>query len=191
MLSLSANFMLAISTRHTKNTYLAAGFALLTCALCGCGDSAKPPATGATAVSGPNAYAPLEHPGPTSAPATTPETGTSDQAAAPTNPNGAGAGDEEAPRTGIAIGLRGGGFTKRTPRKVHVPAFIKLELDIAVADDHNYKLAISGAGATKTHSFSKAGSYKLTLEGLRPHRSLRLALDGQLVTIVADAEPGP
>jgi hypothetical protein len=179
--------MIAISTRHTKNTYLAAGFAVLVFALCGCGDSAKP---SPTVVTGPNAYAPLDS-GQTSAPPATGATGTRDQSATTTNPNAAEPGDEEAARTGIAIGLRHGGFTKTTPHKVHVPAFIKLELDITVADNRDYKLAINEAGGTKTHSFSKAGSYKLTLEGLRPNRSLSLALDRQMVTIVADAEPGP
>ncbi|MGH2907288.1 MAG: hypothetical protein ACRDKI_11045 [Solirubrobacterales bacterium] len=159
--------------------------AVLAIPLWGCGSGENPaPLTGAT--NPPSAATGVS----SEVVPTTGATGATEAAEA--NPNDPGAGDEEAARTPVAIGLKNGGLTKRTAKVVHVPSFIAIELDIDVADAKSYSLAIDYGSTHRSVTYDKPGSYKLMVEGRRPGKTVTIALlNGEQVTVKADADPGP
>lgn len=108
------------------------------------------------------------------------------------DPNEPGEGDEEAVRSDVSIGLKGGGFTQGTPRKVHVPSSIPIELSIKVEDNETYNLVVSVDGRDRLATYTKPGSYKLTIDGLKTRQTATVVLGGeQQIKITADADPGP
>jgi hypothetical protein len=174
-----------MSIPNRKKIVFAALAALCAALLAGCGskNSAEPPAatsaTGAT-----QSVAPSGDTGSTAA---------SEPTSPAANPNDTGGGDEQAARTGVEIGLKNGGITTATARKVHVAPYIAIEFDITVADSQTYNLVITG-GDGKDHvvTYTKPGSYKQTIAGLRPNKSASVVLGGaQAIKITADANPGP
>lgn len=103
-----------------------------------------------------------------------------------------GAGDEEAARTPVEITTAGNGFSEKTPNEVHVPAFIAIELDVTVAGSAPKRLVITRPGGQHlTHVFPAGRRSSYTAEGLRPGRSMIVALGDDRIEVVADAEPGP
>jgi hypothetical protein len=174
----------AISIRHTKKFQIAVVVSMAALAFAGCG-SKKPAqpiaATGATGSTQP-----------TGAQGASTNTQATEPTAAAANPNGAGTGDEQPARTGVKIGLKNGGLTQSTPRKVHVPSYIPVELDIAVADSQTYNLVVTADGRNRAVTYDKPGAYKLTIAGLRSNATATVVLGGsETVKITADANPGP
>jgi hypothetical protein len=102
------------------------------------------------------------------------------------------AGDEQSARTPVVITVENGAFANKTPKLVHVPPFIAIELDAGVRDPHTYKLEILREGAAKTQTKTiNPGYTTIQLEGLRPGKTLTVALGARHVVVVADAAPGP
>jgi hypothetical protein len=95
-----------------------------------------------------------------------------------------GAGDESPARTQALFTGRGGSVR---PRRVQVPPFIAIRVELRSADGRAYRLrfgrrsiAVGGGGRSVSHTF----------DGLRPGRSLVGTGAGRVV-IEASAEPGP
>lgn len=186
---LSANLKGSISIFNTKRTLVALVVAVAATAFVGCGSddtSTDQPASAST--------------GATQAvtPATTGETGVT-AVDEPTdkvenvNPNDPGEGDEEAARSVVDIGLKNGGLTKDTARKIHVPSFIPVELSIKVLDGETYNLVITTPnGKEQLATYNKQGTFKQLLDGMRTNKTTTVVLGGeQGIKITADADPGP
>jgi hypothetical protein len=136
-------------------------------ALAGCGGEDEEPAATTEAP-----------PPPTAEPAPT-ETGTEDQPG--------GAGDEEPART---LALFTGEDGRITPRRVRVPAYISIRVELRAEDGREYGLRFQGANLSVSGGLS---SVSTTIDGLRP---AEVAVGtptgpGNNVTIEATAEPGP
>lgn len=96
-----------------------------------------------------------------------------------------GAGDEIPARSQALITGRGG---RLSPRRVFVPPFISVRVELRSADGAEYTLA--GGGKT----LSAGGGVARTtadFDGLRPGRRLVLGGPAGKVTVEASAEPGP
>jgi hypothetical protein len=186
---LSAKTKGSISIRTIKRTFLAVVVAAVALAFVGCGSDDTPDAPQATAPTTPAT-------GATEAVTPTGDTGAtanSEPTEAAANPNDPGAGDEEAVRSVVNIGLKGGNFTRGTTRKVHVPPFIGIEIDAKVDDDGPYNLVITGGdGKQRLVTYKKPGNYQLRVDALKTRQSATIVLGGdQQIKITADAEPGP
>jgi hypothetical protein len=98
-----------------------------------------------------------------------------------------GAGDEEPARSQALFTGRGGSVT---PRRVRVPPYIAIRVELRSADGRSYALRF---GDRTVRAGGELGSASTTFAGLRPGRSLKgqLVGGGGAVRIVADAEPGP
>jgi hypothetical protein len=126
---------------------------------------------------------------PSPPPTETQETDTAETEAAPPPPGEeeeGGGGDEEPIRTQARFTGREG---RVSPRVVQVIPFIAVEVSLRSADGRGYRLEGDGtleAGGTG------GSSAPLRLDGLRPGSSYRFRTQsGQVVRVVASAEPGP
>jgi hypothetical protein len=98
-----------------------------------------------------------------------------------------GAGDEEPAR---ALALLTGENGRITPRRVRVPAYISIRVELRAQDAEDYGLMFDG------HTLRVSGglsSVATTIDGLRPGEAviLRPTGAGNRVRIEATAEPGP
>jgi len=96
-----------------------------------------------------------------------------------------GAGDEIPARSQALITGRGG---RLSPRRVFVPPFISVRVELRSADGAEYSLA--GGGRTITAGGGVART-TADFDGLRPGRRLVLSGPTGKVTVEASAEPGP
>jgi len=96
-----------------------------------------------------------------------------------------GAGDEIPARSQALITGRGG---RLSPRRVRVPPFISVRVELHSADGGEYTLR--GGGQTLTAG-GRVKAVTADFDGLRPGRRLALAGPAGTVTIEASAEPGP
>jgi len=96
-----------------------------------------------------------------------------------------GAGDEQPIRSEVRVEGRDGSLT---PRRIRVPPFIAVRLELRSRDDRRYRVSIAG----RTLVAGPQDRARLTLDGLMPDRSYALrGLDGvNDVRIVASGEPG-
>ena len=96
-----------------------------------------------------------------------------------------GAGDEEPIGSEVRIEGRGGALT---PRRVRVPPFIAVRLELRSGDEGRYRVRVAG----RTVAVAARGRKRITLDGLTPDRSYVLrGLDGANdVRIVASGESG-
>lgn len=165
-------------------------FAACLLALAGCGDeTVEPlPATAATGATGQSATPETAAEG---EPGDDGGAGVQDEAADPGTSGDSEQGDEEGARTPVEITVSDGAFGTATPSRVHVPAFIAIELDVSVKDSRGYKLTVVRGAVTTEHTVTGGGRSSVMLEGLRPGRSLDVKLGGDTVEVTADAEPGP
>ena len=74
------------------------------------------------------------------------------------------------------------------PRRIRVPPFIGVRLELRSRDDRRYRVRVAG----RTLTAGPDDRTRIVLDGLTPERSYRLrGLDGlNDVRIVASAEPG-
>ncbi len=162
--------------------------AALACAglLAGCGEkeeitSAPAPAPGETSA------APAQTsttPAPTDTEAR-PRTSKEEGGASPEDQEG-GAGDEIPARSQALFTGRGG---RISPRRVRVPPFIAVRVELRSADGARYRLR--GGGKT-LRAGGRLSSMGATFDGLRPGRRLTLSgAGGRAVVVEASAEPGP
>lgn len=96
-----------------------------------------------------------------------------------------GAGDEIPARSQALITGRDG---RVSPRRVRVPPFISVRVELHSADGAEYTL--SGGGKTITAGGAVA-TMTADFDGLRPGRRLVLSGPAGKVTVEASAEPGP
>ena len=98
-----------------------------------------------------------------------------------------GAGDEEPAR---ALALLTGENGRITPRRVRVPAYISIRVELRSQDGQEYGLRFQGANLRVSGGLS---SVSTTLEGLRPGEAVvgTPTGPGNRVRIEATAEPGP
>ena len=96
-----------------------------------------------------------------------------------------GAGDEIPARSQALITGRGG---RLSPRRVFVPPFISVRVELRSADGAEYTL--EGGGKTITAGGAVART-TADFDGLRPGRRLVLSGPAGKVTVEASAEPGP
>jgi hypothetical protein len=98
-----------------------------------------------------------------------------------------GAGDEEPAR---ALALLTGENGRITPRRVRVPAYISIRVELRSQDGKEYGLRFQGANLRVAGGLS---SVSTTLEGLRPGEAVvgTPTGPGNRVRIEATAEPGP
>ena len=98
-----------------------------------------------------------------------------------------GAGDEEPAR---ALALLTGENGRITPRRVRVPAYISIRIELRSQDGQEYGLRFQGANLRVSGGLS---SVSTTLEGLRPGEAVvgTPTGPGNRVRIEATAEPGP
>ncbi|MBI4898351.1 MAG: hypothetical protein HY827_08280 [Actinobacteria bacterium] len=159
--------------------------------LWGCGDTKTAGSTGATqaptAVTGATAAGDTTTSGTTTGPTGGSTGSTATQPSEPQKP----AGDEEGARTPVVITIENGRFSDKTPVNVHVPSYIAIELDVGLRDSEPQVLTITRQGGGATRKTVKPGYTNIQLEGLRPGKSLSVALGGSRLTVIADAEPGP
>lgn len=180
------------SLKNSNSLLTAVFIAVLTAFFAGCGDGAKTaaPAAGVTVQSGPSAV--TEATSATGGSGATGAGATDGQSAQTGGKPAPAAGDEQGARTPVAITVENGGFANKTPKRVHVPSFIAIELDVGVKDPRRYEIKILRAGAAKpTLKTVHPGYSTIELEGLRPGKTLTVALGARHVVVVADAEPGP
>jgi hypothetical protein len=119
-------------------------------------------------------------------PAPETETETEPPSTSPEDQQG-GAGDEEPARSLALFTVQNG---RVTPRRVRVPAFISIRVELRANDGNTYALTIGG----KTLAVAeRVGSVSVTLDGLRPGAAYVGTLQGAQgrVRIEATAEPGP
>jgi outer membrane biosynthesis protein TonB len=109
--------------------------------------------------------------------------------AEPTSPEDqpGGAGDEEPARS---LALLTGENGRITPRRVRVPAFISIRVELRSKDGEEYGLRFGGATLRVSDGL---GSASTTLDGLRPGGAVvgTPTGPGNRVRIEASAEPGP
>lgn len=182
---------------------LGSGFALLLAVLLvavatGCGDDERADGSaGETAQTNSAATTSTgsENGGPTVGTGQSGQTGQTEQTQADPDSGddeSSGAGDEDAARTPVMTAIKNGTFTAATPGRVHVPAFIAIELEVNVADERSYRIAIKRDGESRPGIRTVAfGENRFMIEGLRPGRRLTVSFAGRDVVVVADAEPGP
>jgi hypothetical protein len=97
-----------------------------------------------------------------------------------------GAGDEEPARAPALFTARGG---RITPRVVHVAPYIAIRVELRLRGGGRHALRF---GETTMRVGGDIKAAFAEFEGLRPGRSLRgVTPDGEVVRVVADAEPGP
>jgi ABC-type transport system substrate-binding protein len=164
--------------------FLVLALALLVLGGCGGDDEPTPPATQEGTVS--------EETTATSEPETTavdPETETlpNDGDGTGTGESGpGGAGDEQAAETLALFTGRNGDIT---PRRVRVPAFISIRVELRSADGADYALMLDGRNIEVGEAINSLG---VRFDGLRPGAKLvGKASTGGEVTVEATAEPGP
>jgi hypothetical protein len=182
-------------TRTLARTALAILTALLL-ALAGCGGDDEEPAATTEAAPPPTAEpAPTE----TQVEAETegtdaePEPDEPDEPTEPAEPppspedQPGGAGDEEPAR---ALALLTGENGRITPRRVRVPAYISIRVELRSQDGQEYGLRFQGANLSVSGGLS---SVSTTIDGLRPGQAVvgTPTGPGNRVRIEATAEPGP
>ena len=98
-----------------------------------------------------------------------------------------GAGDEEPAR---ALALLTGENGRITPRRVRVPAYISIRVELRSKDGREYGLRFQGANLSVSGGLS---SVSTTIDGLRPGEAVvgTPTGPGNRVRIEATAEPGP
>ena len=98
-----------------------------------------------------------------------------------------GAGDEEPAR---ALALLTGENGRITPRRVRVPAYISIRVELRAEDGHEYGLRFGGDTIRVSGGLS---SVSTTIDGLRPGEAVvgTPTGPGNRVRIEATAEPGP
>lgn len=98
-----------------------------------------------------------------------------------------GAGDEEPAR---ALALLTGENGRITPRRVRVPAYISIRVELRSQDGQEYGLRFQGANLSVSGGLS---SVSTTIDGLRPGEAVvgTPTGPGNRVRIEATAEPGP
>jgi len=96
-----------------------------------------------------------------------------------------GAGDEIPARSQALVTGRGG---RLSPRRVFVPPFISVRVELRSADGAQYTLAGGGKRLTAGGGIRLASA---DFEGLRPGRRLVLRGPQGSVSVEASAEPGP
>jgi hypothetical protein len=98
-----------------------------------------------------------------------------------------GAGDEEPAR---ALALLTGENGRITPRRVRVPAYISIRVELRSQDGQEYGLRFKGANLSVSGGLS---SVSTTIDGLRPGEAVvgTPTGPGNRVRIEATAEPGP
>ena len=98
-----------------------------------------------------------------------------------------GAGDEEPAR---ALALLTGENGRITPRRVRVPAYISIRVELRAEDGHEYGLRFGGDTIRVSGGLS---SVSTTIDGLRPGEAVAGTPTGpgNRVRIEATAEPGP
>ncbi|MFY9489239.1 MAG: hypothetical protein WAP35_11180 [Solirubrobacterales bacterium] len=168
--------------------------AILAIGFAGCGDDEKQPDSAATAPTADGRSATRS-----TGAVVSPETGATDDSGV-TPEDGAvvpgeadargGAGDEEAARTPVDISISDGRFGRDTPKVVHVPSFIAVEVIAVVKGDRDQIITVKRDGKSTRYTLSP-GRQAIMLEGLRPKRSLEVRLGADKVVVTADAEPGP
>ena len=96
-----------------------------------------------------------------------------------------GAGDEQPIESEARVEGRDGALT---PRRIGVPPFIAVRLELRSRDDRRYRVRVAG----RTLAAGPGDRARITLDGLQPDRSYVLrGLDGlNDVRIVASGEPG-
>jgi hypothetical protein len=172
--------------------------ALMLAALAGCGGDDEESAATTEAVPPPTAEpAPTETEAETEAetedepePEPEPEpTEPAEPAEPPASPEDqpGGAGDEEPARS---LALLTGENGRITPRRVRVPAFISIRVELRSKDGQEYGLRFGGATLRVSEGL---GSASTTIDGLRPGEAVigRPTGPGNAVRIEATAEPGP
>lgn len=186
--------MRASSESRIRLFFVVFSLALTALFLAGCGDDdGTTTSSGATAAATGETSAEVTSQatgdtGQTSGEGTTSETGDGGTSAQPESK----VGDEEAARTPVTMTVAGNRFTAGTARNVHVPSFIAIELDVTVEGPNSKTLLVTRpGGAQKTFTFPGGERSTRQIEGLRPGRSLIVAIGRDRVTVVADAEPGP
>jgi hypothetical protein len=98
-----------------------------------------------------------------------------------------GAGDEEPARS---LALFTGENGRITPRRIRVPAFISIRVELRSEDGRGYGLTFAGETIRVSEGL---GSVSTTIDGLRPREAVvgTPAGPGNRVRIEATAEPGP
>ncbi len=97
-----------------------------------------------------------------------------------------GAGDEEPAQTLALFTAKDG---KITPRRVQVPAFISIRVELRSGDGAEHSLTF---GSKTVRAGGALSSASTTFDGLRPGDKLVVTVDdGGRVVISATAEPGP
>jgi hypothetical protein len=98
-----------------------------------------------------------------------------------------GAGDEEPARS---LALFTGRDGRITPRRVQVPAFISIRVELRAEDEGDYGLSFDGNTLRVSGGLSSVAT---TLDGLRPGEAVVATPTGagNAVRIEATAEPGP
>ena len=167
--------------RRLRPAWLAA---IVVLALAGCGDDDEQDtvATGTTPPTSPAATAPTR---------TAPEreetvTVPADELTTPTSPEDTpgGAGDEQPAASQALFTGRGG---RLGPRRVQVPPFIAVRVELRSADGRAYRLRLGGRSIAVDGRRRSATS---TFDGLRPGARL-VGTGAARVVIEASAEPGP
>ena len=179
-------------TRALVRTPLVLAVALLL-AVAGCGGDDEEPAATTEAQAPPTA-----EPAPTvTEEETEPETEETEpepepdpaEPVEPTSPEDqpGGAGDEEPARS---LALLTGEDGRITPRRVRVPAFISIRVELRSKDGQEYGLRFGGATLRVSDGL---GSASTTIDGLRPGEAVvgMPTGPGNRVRIEATAEPGP
>jgi hypothetical protein len=171
--------------------------AALLLALAGCGGDDEEPAATTEAAPPPTAEpAPTETQAETEAETETGETDAEPEPAEPDEPaerppspedQPGGAGDEEPAR---ALALLTGENGRITPRRVRVPAYISIRVELRSQDGQEYGLRFQGANLSVSGGLS---SVSTTIDGLRPGEAVvgSPTGPGNRVRIEATAEPGP
>jgi hypothetical protein len=166
-------------------------------ALAGCGGDDEEPAATTEAAPPPTAEpAPTETQAETETEAEIEGTDAEPEPAEPTEPaepppspedQPGGAGDEEPAR---ALALLTGENGRITPRRVRVPAYISIRVELRSKDGQEYGLRFQGANLRVSGGLS---SVSTTIDGLRPGRAVvgTPTGPGNRVRIEATAEPGP
>jgi outer membrane biosynthesis protein TonB len=127
-----------------------------------------------------------EEPEPEPDPEPEPEPAEPEQPTSPEDQPG-GAGDEEPARS---LALLTGENGRITPRRVRVPAFISIRVELRSKDGEGYGLRFGGATLRVSEGL---GSASTTIDGLRPGEAVvgTPTGPGNRVRIEATAEPGP
>jgi hypothetical protein len=172
-------------------------------ALAGCGGDDEEPAATTEAAPPPTAEpAPTETEAETEEAETEPEPGEPSEPTEPAEPSEptepaeppaspedqpGGAGDEEPAR---ALALLTGESGRITPRRVRVPAYISIRVELRSQDGQEYGLRFDGETIRVSGGLS---SVSTTIDGLRPGEAVvgTPTGPGNRVRIEATAEPGP